>query len=100
MCLGHYVHVAFQDAVLRFGNVANFYLLLISLILFRSNEQYMQFYNINTKEKYVPSDKNLNFTLFIILAVVTVLIFPATLKYNHPTNSVCQVNTIKAGQPS
>lgn len=81
MCLGHYVHVAFQDAVLKFANAANFYLLLISL-MFRSNEQYMQFYNINTKEKYVPSDKN--FTLFIILAVVTLLIFPATLKYKSP----------------
>lgn len=51
MCLGHYAHVAFQDAVFKFANVENFYLLLISLILFRSNEQYIQYYNINTKEK-------------------------------------------------
>lgn len=58
VCLGHYAHVAFQDAVLKFASVSNFYLLLISLISSRSNEQYMQFYNINTKEKYVPSDKN------------------------------------------
>lgn len=41
MCLGYYAHVAFQDAVLKFANVANFYLLLISLILFRSKEKYI-----------------------------------------------------------